>query len=104
MNKEKQKQKEQEEEDKFLLGAAGKMVLKNFLELDKFVQGEIVDRYIGKFKESEDVNEVMKSLAQKEIDWGNSRHDFMETASWAYSELKDDDDFSGGQENEKIQS
>ena len=94
--------KAKEEEDKFLLGVAGKMVLKNFLELDKFVQGEIVHRYIDKIKEFEDLNELMKSLAQKEIDWGNSRHDFMETASWAYSELKVDDDFSEGQENEKI--
>ena len=74
-----------------MLDNKGKLVRENFFELDFVRQRFIVDEYLKKIN-YEDLQSIMSTLAQREIDQGYNRHDFMDSASNAYSELKDDDD------------
>lgn len=80
-----------EELESLLLSKKGLLVKENFFELGLVGQGCIVDEYLRKI-DYDDLQEVLSIIAEREIKEGNSRHDFMEAASSAYSELKDDDE------------
>ena len=79
------------ENESELLGKKGLLVKENFFELGLVGQGCIVDEYLRKI-DYDDLQEVLSIIAEREIKEGNSRHDFMEAASSAYSDLKDDDE------------
>ena len=74
-----------------LLSKKELLVKENFFELGLVGQGFIVDEYLRKI-DYDDLQEVLSIIAEREIKEGNSRHDFMEAASSAYSDLKDDDE------------
>jgi len=77
--------------ENLMLSNKAKLVKENFFELDLVGQGFIVNEYLKKV-EYDDLQGILSTLAQREINQGYNRHDFMDSASNAYSELKDDDD------------
>ena len=87
--------------DKLLLNNKAKLVRENFFELDQVGQGFIVEEYLTKTDYKDlGMDGIMQVLAQRDIDEGFTRYDFIETASLAYSELKDDDEDNEEEESD----
>ena len=75
-----------------VLTTKGKLIKENFFELDDLSQGFIVEEYL-KTVEYDYLQGILRAVAHRDIEEGFSRHDFMEAASSAYSDLKADDEF-----------